>query len=98
MSQVEYYLSCFSWTRIGSPQSIRGCVRVSWWPPSSFCVKLDEEGRALGMMSHGEMVQPASLRVISGCLELVRYKLKAIATSAAQWIHFRSDAPIWQPN
>lgn len=34
----------------------------------------------------------------SGALELVRYKLTAVGTSALQWIHFRSNAPIWQPN
>ncbi len=33
-----------------------------------------------------------------GALELVRYKFTATGTSAIQWIHFRSNPPIWQPN
>lgn len=36
--------------------------------------------------------------LVSGCLELVRYKFTATGTSAEQWIHFRSNAPQWQPN
>jgi hypothetical protein len=36
--------------------------------------------------------------LVSGCRELVRYKFTATGTSAQQWIHFRSNAPQWQPN
>ena len=34
----------------------------------------------------------------AGALGLVRYKFIATGTSSLRWIHFRSDAPIWQPN
>jgi hypothetical protein len=34
----------------------------------------------------------------SGALELVRYKITITGTSALQWVHFRSNPPIWQPN
>ena len=33
-----------------------------------------------------------------GCLELVRYKFKLRGATAEQWIHFRMNPPIWQPN
>ncbi len=36
--------------------------------------------------------------LVTGCLELVRYKFRTTATSSNQWVHFRTDAPIWQPN
>lgn len=31
------------------------------------------------------------------CLELVRYKYTATGT-ALEWVHFRANPPIWQPN
>lgn len=34
----------------------------------------------------------------SGFKELVRYKFTATGSGATRWIHFRSNAPIWQPN
>lgn len=35
----------------------------------------------------------------TGALELVRYKFTVLgADSTARWIHFRSNAPQWQPN
>ena len=34
----------------------------------------------------------------SGCLELVRYKFTLSGDSASQGVHFRSNAPQWQPN
>lgn len=33
----------------------------------------------------------------SGALELVRYVF-SITGSGLQWVHFRSNPPIWQPN
>jgi hypothetical protein len=36
--------------------------------------------------------------VTSGCLELVRYKFTATAETSLQWVHFRSNPPMWQPN
>lgn len=44
---------------------------------------------------------PTTLTVSNtgGALELVRYKFTAASgTTSATWIHFRSNAPIWQPN
>ncbi|MCK5944048.1 MAG: hypothetical protein KAI24_18830 [Planctomycetes bacterium] len=35
---------------------------------------------------------------VTGCLELVRFKFTAQGTSALQWVHYRMNAPIWQPN
>ena len=37
--------------------------------------------------------------LVTGCLELVRYKFVLRGTGgSAVWVHFRSNAPQWQPN
>jgi hypothetical protein len=36
--------------------------------------------------------------VATGCRELVRYKFYIRGTTSEQWIHFRMNPPIWQPN
>ena len=38
------------------------------------------------------------LKSVSGCKELVRYRFEAAASSGTEWVHFRSNSPIWQPN
>lgn len=35
---------------------------------------------------------------VIGCKELVRYRFEATGTSQVEWVHFRSNSPIWQPN
>jgi len=40
----------------------------------------------------------SSSSVMTGCRELVRYKFTATGSSAIQWVHFRSNPPIWLPN
>lgn len=39
-----------------------------------------------------------SSKSASGLKELVRYKYSLTADSSAEWIHFRANPPIWQPN
>jgi hypothetical protein len=39
-----------------------------------------------------------TVKQVSGCKELVRYKYTATGTSAIQWLHVRMNPPIWQPN
>ncbi len=36
--------------------------------------------------------------VATGCRELVRYKFYIRGATSEQWIHFRMNPPIWQPN
>ncbi|MCC7063405.1 MAG: hypothetical protein IT456_11410 [Planctomycetes bacterium] len=36
--------------------------------------------------------------VRTGCKELVRYEFSAKGTGSDQWIHFRSNSPLWETN
>jgi hypothetical protein len=35
---------------------------------------------------------------VSGCKELVRHKVSITSSGVEQWLHFRSNPPVWQPN
>lgn len=39
-----------------------------------------------------------SRQLYAGSKELVRYKFTVTGTGATQWVHFRSNSPIWQRN
>jgi hypothetical protein len=56
-------------------------------------------GTPLGTITFTNVTSPETKKVTcSACLELVRYRYTLSAESGLEWIHFRANPPIWQPN
>jgi hypothetical protein len=53
---------------------------------------------ALATFSVTTTAGAVTTHLCTGSLEQVRYKFTVTGTSSTRWIHFRSDAIVWQPN